>query len=298
MRKALDMDYELGEELIEMRQKEISRVMREDEPIELQDPIEGLMAVSIDATKVRHKLGEKVTKAGKKTYEIGFKDAKVAAVSAVVWDKRSKEAKCVESSYVSAIEEADFFFDRIWVEMSRRGSDLKKQPMVFIGDGAEWIWNRTIELANVHSIEILDFYHATEHLSDLCKVLYGEETEEYWKHFKQWKTMFFNGKAKRVLAELQTMYRETRDEKARKALHDEIRYFKKNLSRMKYKLYRRLRLPIGSGTVESACKNVIGGRLKQGGMTWSEDGASGMLQIRCSQESSRFLSDFQRLMAA
>ena len=61
---------------------------------------------------------------------------------------------------------------------------------------------------------------------------------------------------------------------------------------MRYDHYRACRLPIGSGTIESACKNVIGGRMKQGGMSWSEAGANGMLQIRFSIASGRLLQDF------
>jgi hypothetical protein len=298
MRKCLDMDYELGEALEDLRQKEIEKVVEEDESIQCRESIEGLMAVSIDATKVRHKLGEKVSKGGRKRYEIGFRDAKVSAVSAVVWDKKRREAKCVASSYVSAVENADEFYDRIWVEMNRRGVDLERQPIVFLGDGANWIWNRVGDLANSRSIEILDFYHATEHLSDLCKELYGEQTEEYWQRFKRWKRMLFRGKAKRLIQELKSMVGQTRKRKVLKALLDHISYFEDNLQRMDYGRYRKMRLPIGSGTVESACKNVIGSRMKQGGMTWSEIGADGMLQIRSSQESGRFLSDFQQLLAA
>jgi hypothetical protein len=75
-------------------------------------------------------------------------------------------------------------------------------------------------------------------------------------------------------------------------IQGEINYFTDNQERMRYDLYRAARLPIGSGTIESACKNVIGGRLKQGGMTWSDHGADGMLQIRSSIESGRLLQDF------
>ncbi len=61
---------------------------------------------------------------------------------------------------------------------------------------------------------------------------------------------------------------------------------------MHYDRYRERHLPIGSGTVQSVYKNVIGGRMKQGGMTWSEKGADGMIQLRCSIESRRFLNNF------
>ena len=67
---------------------------------------------------------------------------------------------------------------------------------------------------------------------------------------------------------------------------------------MDYQSYRSLRLPIGSGTVESGCKNVIGSRLKQGGMTWSQPGAEGKLQIRSSLKSLRFKGDFSDLLSS
>ena len=298
MRKALDMDYELGEGLESLRQQEIEAIEQRDEGIEKQAPIRGLMAVSIDATKVREKLGEKLSKSGKKKYDIGFKDAKVAAVSAVVWDAAAGEASCVESSYVSAVEDADEFFKRIWAEMLRRGVDPESQPLVFLGDGASWIWNRVKDLANGRSIEILDFYHACEYLSNVCKALFGEQTEDYNHHFHSWKKMFYRGEAAAVIEALKAVQVEVHDEPTLKVLLLGIDYFQENLQRMNYRQYRRMGLPIGSGTVESACKNVVGGRMKQGGMTWSHDGADGMLQIRSSQESDRFELDFRDLLAA
>ncbi len=83
MRKVSDMDYELG-----VRQEEIERVYLRGEEVEKEDVVEGTMGVSIDATKVREKLGEQISVGGRKRYEIGFKDAKIAAISEVRWDKR------------------------------------------------------------------------------------------------------------------------------------------------------------------------------------------------------------------
>ena len=64
---------------------------------------------------------------------------------------------------------------------------------------------------------------------------------------------------------------------------------------MNYRQYREQHLPIGSGTVESACKNVVAARMKQSGMTWTLEGAKHMLQIRASLMSSRFARDFQHV---
>ncbi len=82
-------------------------------------------------------------------------------------------------------------------------------------------------------------------------------------------------------------HREHRD-----LIQGQIDYFTDNKERMKYDAYRASRLPIGSGTIESACKNVIAGCMKPGGMSWSETGADGMLQIRSSIASGRHLQDF------
>jgi hypothetical protein len=96
----------------------------------------------------------------------------------------------------------------------------------------------------------------------------------------------------KVIAELKEM-RGKCEEKKWHFLQGQISYFEDNKERMHYDQYMAMKLPIGSGTIESACKNVIGARLKQGGKIWSESGAEGMLQIRASLGSERFLQDFQ-----
>jgi hypothetical protein len=295
MRKALDMDYALGSRIEQNRQQEIGQLFGRRGAMELQRGIEGTMAVSMDATKVREKQREYVDDWGKKRYEIGFRDAKIGVISKICWDPVRSEAYCTDSSYVGGIEHADEFFPRVWVEMNRRAIDPEKIRMVFLGDGAKWIWDRVGDLANEHSVLILDFYHATEHLSALCKELYGEQTEEYWWNFKRWRESCGEGKVLEVIGELKRIRAGCKG-KRRKLVQDEISYFEENQERMHYDRYRAMQLPIGSGTVESSCKNVIGARMKQGGMTWSESGAEGMLQIRTSLASQRFLQDFRHTL--
>ena len=296
MRKALDMDYELGERLELKRQQEIREVFEEGKPIATQRLIEGTMAVSIDATKVREKLGESTTARGATSYEIGFRDAKIAAISEVRWDKKRQEAHCRDSSYVTGIEHADEFFRRIWVEMMRRCPNPGRMRIVFLADGAEWIWDRIPTIANADSICILDFYHACEHLSELCKDLYGEGTAEYGKHFSRWRQKFLGGRVAPFLAELKGI-RDTMSGSKRDMVQGQMNYFDANKARMHYDRYIAMHLPIGSGTIESGCKNVIGARMKRSGMTWSPLGAAGMLQIRASLASNRLLADFQATLA-
>jgi len=295
MRKALDLDYELGGRLEQQRQHEIQQVFQGRQALEVQRALQGTVAVSIDATKVREKLREYIDDCGKKRCEIGFRDAKIGVISQARWDAERSEAYCTDSSYVAGIEHADEFFRRVWVEMNRRIADPRKPRIVFLADGANWIWDRVADLTNESSVLILDFYHACEHLSALCKELYGEQTEPYWQHFNAWREDFLQGKVLEVIGELKQLRAGCRGAK-RKILQDQISYFQDNKDRMHYERYRAMQLPIGSGTVESSCKNVIGGRMKQGGMTWSESGADGMLQIRTSLASHRFLQDFRQTL--
>ena len=87
--------------------------------------------------------------------------------------------------------------------------------------------------------------------------------------------------------------RDTLSGSKRDIVQGQMKYFDANKDRMHYDRYIAMHLPIGSGTIESACKNVIGARMKRSGMTWSPPGADGMLQIRASLASNRLLADFQ-----
>jgi hypothetical protein len=292
MRKALDMDAELGEGLERLRQEEIVQVFEKRRPIAKEKVIADLMAVSVDATKVRQRGEEERIVDGKTTYPSLWRDAKIGAVSSIGWDEKHQEAFCEASSYVGGIEHADEFFKRLTVEAQRRAKELKNMHVVFLADGANWIWDRFAEMAPLNSTFILDFYHACERVSDVCKQLFGEQTPEYWKHFRRWKAMLWAGKVQKFLQELHEMRDAGQHSAHRDFIQGKIDYFTDNEERMRYDIFRASRLPIGSGTIESACKNVIGARMKQGGMSWSEAGADGMLQIRSSIASGRHLQDF------
>jgi hypothetical protein len=129
-------------------------------------------------------------------------------------------------------------------------------------------------------------------------VLFGEETTEYWEYYNHWTKMLLRSKAKRLTDGLEVMANNTGSTNNREALIGEVSFLELTLDWMDYHRCKQMRLPIGRGTVESACKNAIGGRMKLGGMTRSDYGADEMLQIRRFKESGRFLSDFRQLLAA
>jgi len=205
-------------------------------------------------------------------------------------DEAGKPIRDPEStSYVATLEPAAEFGALLRAEAFRRGLALAKL-VVFLGDGAAWVW----ELARVNfpmAVFILDFFHAAEHLELLAEALFGEKTDTAKTRWEQWAKML-----KEQPDGLEIVLREAgqalpRRGHRREAALKQIAYFESNTNRMRYAEYQARGLFIGSGVIEAGCKTVIGARCKQSGMFWGEPGAENVLALRCIQSSPR-LAEF------
>ena len=188
------------------------------------------------------------------------------------------------TSYIASFESSDEFGTQMRQEVIRRGMAYATEILV-IGDGAPWIW----EVARVNfpkATQILDFYHAMEHLTSLSSALYGEKTPQALRVFEKWKTMIKNDQLSAVIKKARKKL--PRHGSRRMEAQKQIAYFQKNTSRMTYATFRKKGLFIGSGVIEAGCKTVIGKRLKQSGMLWSTSGARNVLSLRCALYSNRF----------
>ena len=135
---------------------------------------------------------------------------------------------------------------------------------------------------------ILDFYHAAHRIWELCRAIYGVDTDLCRQKAKLWCAVIEEGGVQGIINELKEM----RDGRA--AVQETIdalaTYFENNKTRMDYPAYTARGLRITSGIVESANFHVTGARLKQQGMRWSEEGAREMAMLRadlCNGEWSR-----------
>lgn len=188
------------------------------------------------------------------------------------------------TTFVGAIEGADAFGWRLYSEALRRGL-LEAKRVVVLGDGAEWIRN----LAHLHfpeAIQIVDLYHAREHLSELCKILFATDPKQVLRYRLRWWTALDEGKVEKILRQAGRKLPE--DPNLRKRAQTEMGYLQKNKQRMRYGDFRRQGLFVGSGVVEAGCKTIIGQRLKQSGMEWSLRGANAIIALRCICHSGRF----------
>ena len=188
------------------------------------------------------------------------------------------------STYLSAFCAVSDFGTMLRSEALKRGYAAAKKT-VFIGDGAEWIWNMVNDCFK-DAVQIVDFYHACEHLHTVCEIL---ETDEIRikSLFKKWRKRLKNNGLLRILIE--AAERATYlDPSARGKIEAELAYFRKNAHRMTYKTFRSKGYFIGSGPVEGSCRHIVAQRTKLSGMRWLCCGAENVLSFRSLIKSNLF----------
>jgi hypothetical protein len=187
------------------------------------------------------------------------------------------------SSYVATFAPAAAFGTLMSAEARRRGASHIRQ-MVILGDGAAWIWN----LATTHfpqATQVVDLYHAREHLHDLAKLLefmLGDHKDD-WLAARL--AELDDGDTEAICAAARTF---PLTGKKASDLHTALGYFEHNAHRMRYAHFRKLGMFTGSGAVEAGCKAIVAQRCKLSGMRWTLAGAYGILTLRCLDASNRW----------
>ena len=187
------------------------------------------------------------------------------------------------TTYVGAIESCEEFGRRLYAEAWRRGW-ARAAKQVVLGDGAEWIWNQA-ELHFPGAIQIVDLYHARQHLWDLSAKLYPSDSPAQRRWVMVRKDKLDDGKIEALVRSLRSLavsHPELAEE-----IRAEVNYFEGNKERMRYPEFRKQGLFVGSGVIEAGCKTVLG-RLKRSGMFWTVHGANTIIALRCCELSGRF----------
>lgn len=158
--------------------------------------------------------------------------------------------------------------------------------VVKVADGAPDNWSYLGETLPF-GIEVLDFYHATEHLGAALGAAYGAGTPLYQERLETLRTVLRDDpqgveKVLGALSRLRTRY------PRRQVIHKALMYFREHRPRMRYADLRAHNLPIGSGVVEAACKTLVSQRLKRSGMRWRTEGGQAILTFRALCQSMRF----------
>lgn len=185
-------------------------------------------------------------------------------------------------AYCAGLEPAEAFWYRLYVTACRQGLGSPALALVVVlGDGAEWIWHyaaRFLAIGAVEVVEIVDLYHAWEHLGTVAQAVFGAGSAASTAWLTPLKAALRDQGVAPVLAALQALApaEPTAADEVRKALG----YFTTHADRMDYPGFVARGLPIGSGAVESGCKTLLEAREKAAGMRWSRTGAQAVATLR------------------
>jgi hypothetical protein len=277
----------IGENIAAREREEIQRVVQLDLPIVVGEVIP-ILCVQMDGTGAPVVKKETVGRQGKTDGQPArTREVKLGCVfTQTTWDTKGRPIRDPDSTtYTGAIETAEQFGRRLYLEAWKRGWSRAEKKVV-MGDGAEWIWN----LAEQHfpgAVQIVDLYHARQHLWELARKLHpnDEVNQKAWMKVHQ-RSLLDKGKIEKLVCALRSIV-SVNPEVAEK-IRTEADYFQRNAGRMHYPHFRRQHLFVGSGVIEAGCKTVIGSRLKQSGMFWTVRGANAIIALRCCHLNGRF----------
>jgi hypothetical protein len=180
------------------------------------------------------------------------------------YDREQAVYRAAHLHYYCDIAEAKTFGELVWASGCRIKADLIPE-MIFVCDGAVWIW-KLVSHYYPQAVQIVDWYHAVEHLEKIAAMTFGPGLErQAWLEAAT--DALWNGQVQEVI-------RTCHDLAAQNAsVQGEASYFENNAERMDYARFRACGYAIGSGTVESACKQIVTQRLKKSGAQWLVEGA-------------------------
>lgn len=243
---------------------------------EMPEPDSEVMSISLDGTMLNIR-GE------------GWKEVKVATISAVEAEVQlerdeEKSVHLTRHSYRAGLWDAKEFAKQQWAEGCRRGLEKAKQ-IISVNDGAVWIW-LIIAMCYAPCIEIIDWWHAVEKVWEAARSLFGQGTPQAAVWVEGATSRLWTSQLRAVMHQVRQAC--PRGQPLPEAVHAMVSYIFHNRRRMDYVSYRRAGYPVGSGSVESACKVVVQARMKQAGMRWSRERAQAVLALRCMLLSGRW----------
>lgn len=279
----------IGEVAEREQQAAVALAKKGEEPVQSDQvaAATGILAVEVDGAMIHLEKEWRETKVGVVS-PLGPKEV-------VDRDSGRVHLKLADQSYCVGLEKAEEFWYRVYAEACRRGlGGLAVVLVVVLGDGADWIWRyarQFVGIGSVQVVEIVDIFHAFEHLWTVANAVFGAGSAKATDWAKALQRKLEEEGVKPVLEALGQL--ETDDQGAAKEVRKALAYFTEHAERMDYPRFIALKLPIGSGAVECACKVILEEREKGAGMRWSYAGAQAVATLRALHRSGRWKEFWQ-----
>ena len=267
-----------------------ARLVQQVENTAFEDTVAGRrVVISSDGGRLwlRENTRGPKTKKGRQRYTGAWREPKVLLVYVV--DAEGKRDTTFVPVMDATLKGPDTVFALLRSYLQRLEITQADQ-VLFLADGAPWIWKRVPRLVQALGLaaqqvhELLDFYHAVHHLGQVAALRKDWSTKACARWRTQQRRLLLQGQVKQVIAAVQALCRGRHS----KAIRKQRDYFIKNQSRMAYAKLLALKLPIGSGAIESAVRRVINLRLKGPGLFWCRASAEAVLLLRSYYKAGRW----------
>lgn len=265
-------------------------------PAPTEDRAGRRIAILLDGGRIQIRSNHRGRKPqnGGRRYDAAWREPKLFVIYEV--DENGRKRKHSPCCCDGTIDNPDAIAELLIAELKQHGANHAAE-VIFISDGAPWIWNRLDEIAQKAGIasekvrKCLDFYHAAEHLSNIAGATPFATEKQRRKWLEEMKHSMKISDTKQFLSVLAKYKR-----KGNSVIRKEYQYFLKHAVGLNYRDIIAQKLPIGSGAVESAIRRVVNLRLKGAGMFWLLENAEGFLHLRCQLKSGNWDQCFTGIM--
>jgi hypothetical protein len=217
-----------------------------------------------------------------------WKEAKTVSWYQVGSRYGTEDLRAQEIAYYTSLEPAETFGALLWGTGVQHQAD-RSAELIFVCDGATWIWNLVTQYFP-NAVQIVDWYHACQYLHAVADELLHSE-KDHW--LNEMKTFLWEGQIEEIIQACRSLLKQIGRPAERL-----ISYYTNNLHRMQYADFRSQGYFIGSGTVESACKQIVTMPLKRSGARWTHQGAALTAKARTAWLSNSWHSVTQLPLAA
>ena len=283
---------ELGAQMLATRTRDLLRFRQGGLPAgtEFADK---RVAVQIDGGRVRVRTIVKKSRVGgkrkRRKFRIAWREPKVVILYEL--DERGRMARGSRPVIDGTLQGPGALIELVAFHLHRLGA-AKAREVVFVADGAPWIWARLdwvvaqVGLNPLRVVEVLDWCHGVHHVSVALESLKFDKATRQ-EHYHRLRALLKKGKSQAVIAELKAL---AEGSPADSPVWREIRYLTKHAEarRLRYDVFRSWRLPMGSGAIESTIRRVINLRLKGNSIYWTEENAEAVFQLRAAVVSGRW----------
>jgi hypothetical protein len=249
------------------------------------------IAIGVDGGRVRTRVprtrGRRRDGTNRRGYDCPWREPKCFVI--YEFDENGHKKRHTKPIYEATLGDCDALVELLLAELKLRGAQQARM-LVFLADGAEWIWDRIPRIVKELGIDphrvrtAVDFYHAVENLTAAADLRTGWSQQKRTRWLNRMKDLLWRGKVDKVIEEINSL---CTGRKA-KAMATKRDYFDDRKHLMAYRKLRKEGIPLGSGSIESAIRRIVNLRLKGPGIFWREENAEAMLYLRAHLKAGRW----------